>query len=66
MQICSNGALDVEFGCFGALYGPAGSKFNLEALALLRVDIGSAGRGRGKSMPMLLPVTRADVIRRAP
>ena len=50
-----------EFGCFAALYGPPGS--GLEDQALLRVDIGAGRTGRGKAMPMLLPLPRADVAR---
>lgn len=55
-----------EFGCFAAMYGPPGSGF--EDQALLRVDIGAGRTGRGKAMPMLVPLPRADVARcgRAP
>lgn len=52
---------DVEFGCFAALYGPKGSAF--EGQALLRVDIGAGRTGRGKAMPMVVPMSRADVAR---
>ncbi len=52
---------DVEFGCFAALYGPKGSAF--EGQALLRVDIGAGRTGRGKAMPMVVPMSCADVAR---
>ncbi|BDA49228.1 Lysine-specific histone demethylase 1 homolog 1 [Coccomyxa sp. Obi] len=52
---------DVEFGCFAALYAPKESAF--EGQALLRVDIGAGRTGRGKAMPMVVPMSRADVAR---
>ncbi len=55
---------DVEFGCFAALYGPKGSAY--EGQALLRVDIGAGRTGRGKAMPVVVPMSRADVARYDP
>ncbi|KAK9918934.1 hypothetical protein WJX75_008165 [Coccomyxa subellipsoidea] len=52
---------DVEFGCFAALFGPKASAF--EGQALLRVDIGAGRTGRGKAMPMVIPMTCIDVAR---
>lgn len=52
---------DAEFGCFAAMYGPKGSGF--EGQALLRADIGAGRTGRGKAMPIFIPVSRADVAR---
>lgn len=52
---------DVEFGCFAALYGPKASAF--EGQALLRVDVGAGRTGRGKAMPMVIPMTCIDVAR---
>jgi len=54
---------DVEFGCFTALYGPRGNAF--EDQALLRVDVGAGRTGRGKAMPMFVPMARSDVARSA-
>lgn len=51
----------MEFGCFTALYGPHGSAF--EKQALLRVDVGAGRTGRGKAMPMIVPMSRSDVAR---
>ena len=50
---------DAEFGCFAALYGPRGSRF--EKQAILRTDIGLGRTGRGKPLPVLIPVSRSDV-----
>lgn len=52
---------DVEFGCFAALYGPRGSAY--EDQAVLRVDVGLGRTGRGKAMPIVVPMKRTDVAR---
>ena len=52
---------DAEFGCFAALYGPRGTRF--EKQAILRVDVGLGRTGRGKPLPVLIPVSRSDVSR---
>ena len=52
---------DAEFGCFAAIYGPAGGEH--AAAALLRADIGAGRTGRGKAMPMYVSASRQDVAR---
>ena len=52
---------DAEFGCFAALYGPRNTVF--EKQAILRMDVGLGRTGRGKPLPVLIPVSRSDVTR---
>ena len=52
---------DAEFGCFAALYGPRNTRF--EKQAILRADIGLGRTGRGKSLPVFIPVFRSHVAR---
>ncbi len=52
---------DAEFGCFAAVYGPRGTRFEREAI--LRADIGAGRTGRGKPLPVLIPMSRSDVAR---